>query len=192
MSPVEFRTNSVSLQTQWWTAECWSPSVGWMLQQDTSCSSSSVCCHCSCSSQSQFSSTQHRPAAKDNKHTDRSSHTSASKDSVSHISFRRNHAYDWDSKASVSCQSAAHDGGGLVVVLTLVSLSDDLQQTLCRIFMDREQRNGGRSFSFSLQQLQPTLSSNSQQPDAADTTTVDRNLLPREARTGRTYIISRR
>lgn len=90
------------------------------------------------------------------------------------------------------CCQLAHDGGGLVVVLTLVSLSDDLQQTLCRIFMDREQRDGGRPFSFSLQQLQLTLSSNSQQPDAADATTVDRNLVPREARTRRTYVMSRR
>lgn len=184
MSPVEFRTNSVSLRTQWWTAECWSPSVGRMLQQDTSCGSSSACCHCSCSSQSQFSSTQHRPAAKDNKHTDCSSHTSASKDGVSQNVFRPN--------MTVTLRLLQHVAvGGLVVVLTLVSLSDALQQSLCRIFMDREQRNGGRSFSFSLQQLQLTLSSNSQQPEAADATTVDRNLLPREARSRRTRDVKR-
>ena len=81
MSPVELRVNSVSLHTQWWTAVCVSLSVGWMLQQVNVCSSSSVCCHWSCSSQPPFSSTQHRPAENDSTLADCSSLTPESKES---------------------------------------------------------------------------------------------------------------
>lgn len=89
---------------------------------------------------------------------------------------------------------AAHDdddggGSGLVVVLTIVLLSDGLQQAICRTFTDREQRNGGRSFCFRLQQLQVTLCSNSKQPEAADATTVDSHLLPRKAGNRRTFYL---
>lgn len=82
MSPEELRMNRVSLQTQWWTAVCLLLSVSWMLQQDNVCGSSSICCHCSCSSQSQFSSTQQWPAANDNTRSDCSSHTSENKDTL--------------------------------------------------------------------------------------------------------------
>lgn len=87
MSPVEQRMNRVSLQTQWCTAACRFLSVSWMLQQDTVCSSASVCCHCSCSSQSQFSSTQQRPAANDNTRADCSSHTAENQKSMSEITW---------------------------------------------------------------------------------------------------------
>lgn len=157
MSPVELRMNRVSLQTEWWTAVCLLLSVSLMWQQDNVCGSSSVCCHCSCSSQSRFSSTQQRPAANDNTRTDCSSHTPENKDRniifihvYIYISLKHQMCFSVFSllsapagQTSVAVLESDPGDGGLVVELTGVLLSDGLQQTICRTFRHTQQRNGG-------------------------------------------------
>lgn len=78
------------------------------------------------------------------------------------------------------------DEGGVGVVLTRVLCSDRLQQTFSRTFTDTVQRH--RLFCFRLQQLQLTLSSNSQEPEAATAAAVIvSRLLPGEAANKRTF-----
>lgn len=68
----------------------------------------------------------------------------------------------------------------MVLVLTGVLVSDGLQQAVCRILTHTENGGEGRPLSPDLQQLQVTLRSHSQQPEAADSPRVDGHLLPRK------------
>lgn len=72
----------------------------------------------------------------------------------------------------------------MMAIVKLTVVSHSLQQAICRKLTDTVQRNAGRSFTFDLQQLQVTVSSDSHQPEAADAPAVDRHLLPDKA-TGR-------